>query len=260
MKRWATTLSLVAAVAVGGAVAVAVEDALQMIGVEKERARESFLTLVRFGTIYAPATAAARAVPPAQRAAIVAGLGDFVKAWSRTDDFRRRYAVARAETLPAAPAAARKAEDAIAAQKAELKKSAAEMEKMLAGMPKAQQDEMRKAMREAQGALDQILTPELVAQQEAQRAASERQQYEQALRAALPEDPKLVIRDRLRSLLEKTANVDFAARVQDSGGRKRFVSAELESKSAEWKLCYRAGAEACTAARAYAKAWLDELQ
>lgn len=258
-KGHVRSAAFVLALASCAGLCLAVEDALRVVGVDEARAQQSLLSLLRYGQVSVPSAVAARSVPAERRATVVQGLGEFARAWTRTDDFRRRYSAARAEMLPARPAPARRPEELIAAQRAELEKSAREMEKSLAALPKAQQEEMRRAMRDAQSAMARVYTPEMVREQEAQRVAMEQRAYDEALRKGLPEDPQKAIRARLQALLAITADVDFAAKTRESGGTRRFVSPTFEAKPAEWKLCYRAGAEACNAARAFAKSWLAEL-
>lgn len=47
--------------------------------------------------------------------------------------------------------------------------------------------------------------------------------------------------------------------VIDKNGKKVLAEARYEGKPGEWKLCYRAGQEATTAARTAAPGWLQEL-
>jgi hypothetical protein len=75
-----------------------------------------------------------------------------------------------------------------------------------------------------------------------------------------PGDPKMLLARRLREFLDVTADVDFDAALVDRGGKKVFAEPRYESKSADWKVCFRAGQAAMTAARAAAAAWLKELQ
>lgn len=70
-----------------------------------------------------------------------------------------------------------------------------------------------------------------------------------------PSDPAELVKKRLTDFLVISATVDFDAEV--NGGR--FVNPEYEKKSAEWKMCYRAGKEVVEAARVEAQKWLDEL-
>jgi hypothetical protein len=54
--------------------------------------------------------------------------------------------------------------------------------------------------------------------------------------------------------------VDYAAALNPSPGRKVFADPVLEKKPKEWKRCYRAGRDACEAARTFATTWLGELK
>ena len=76
---------------------------------------------------------------------------------------------------------------------------------------------------------------------------------------ALDKDPQVQLAKRLQAFLDATADVDFGAETTASGGLKRFVNEEYESKPSEWKMCYRAGKETTEALRAFASEWLAEL-
>lgn len=75
----------------------------------------------------------------------------------------------------------------------------------------------------------------------------------------LEKDPKVTLKARLQAFLDTTADVDFDAETESSGGLKRFVNEKYEAKPPEWKMCYRAGKEVTEAVRAFAKDWISEL-
>ena len=86
-----------------------------------------------------------------------------------------------------------------------------------------------------------------------------------ALDKAFPADSRALVASRLKNFLDETKDVAFEATLVDAGpdGRpkkKVFVDAALEAKSAQWKLCFRAGKPATDAARAFAQKWLTALQ
>ena len=74
-----------------------------------------------------------------------------------------------------------------------------------------------------------------------------------------PADSLVVIARRLRRFLDVSADVNFDAALVTVNGARRFADPALQAKSSEWKLCFRAGREAVTAARAQAEAWLQTL-
>ena len=72
----------------------------------------------------------------------------------------------------------------------------------------------------------------------------------------IPADPQEMIKKRLQEFLALSATVDFEARLNGTV----FANPEYESKSDQWKMCYRAGKPVIDAAREEAEAWLKELQ
>lgn len=70
-----------------------------------------------------------------------------------------------------------------------------------------------------------------------------------------PSEPVDMIKKRLTAFLAISATVDFDAQLQGT----MFANPEYEKKSAEWKMCYRAGKPVVEAAREEARKWLDEL-
>ncbi len=82
----------------------------------------------------------------------------------------------------------------------------------------------------------------------------------EADRSALDKDPNVTLRNRLQEFLDMSQDVDFDAATTGSGSSRRFVDAKYEAKSAQWKMCFRAGREATGAARTFAQEWLTELQ
>jgi len=74
-----------------------------------------------------------------------------------------------------------------------------------------------------------------------------------------PADVHQMIAGRLREFLDLTADIDFGAELVTKGEMKRFADPNLEQKSREWKLCFRAGKPAVDAARAFVQAWLPDL-
>jgi hypothetical protein len=99
----------------------------------------------------------------------------------------------------------------------------------------------------------------------AQTAEQEKLQYEEAKNrppdpAATPADPRVGLKRALTEFLDRTAGVDYAAVLKPASGKKVFANATFEQKASEWKMCFRAGREACEAARTFATNWLAELK
>lgn len=72
----------------------------------------------------------------------------------------------------------------------------------------------------------------------------------------IPSDPEILIRQRLQEFLDIAATVDFDATL--SG--RMFSNPAYESKSPQWKMCYRAGKAVITAAEEEVREWLKEIE
>jgi hypothetical protein len=203
-----------------------------------------------------------RSASPEQRAAIVRGLGGFLKTYAQSDAFRRRYAAAREANRPRPREAGKSLEEmdreqdaALAEMEANIKSMPAEMREQMAQTVKelkAQQAEFRKDK-----ALRAMMQDSLTQQQIANEAAHKQDlaEYE----ANYPANPDALIARRLQTFLEISGTVDFGAKLVKRGSQLRFESPDYEARPPEWKLCYRAGQEATEAARAFAAEWLKTL-
>ncbi|MGC4121193.1 MAG: hypothetical protein QM765_42775 [Myxococcales bacterium] len=252
---------VLAAVLVAPAFAIAA-DALETLGLERRDVEHSLLTLLAKGDVWAPAPKkAVRSMSGVQRAEAIKALGALAKAWTKTEDFKARYAQERQATLPKQPVAARDGAKVAAEQKAQMEKSLKDAEQAIAALPPDQRGPAMQALKAAQQQLAQSAPPDGVReQQEKERFAQEQAAYDQALAKAMPQDPKEGLRMRLKTLLERTDKVDFKAKLVADGGMQRFASKDLEAKPAEWKLCFRLGKEACEAGRGFLQGWIAELK
>lgn len=74
-----------------------------------------------------------------------------------------------------------------------------------------------------------------------------------------PADPAVLVKRKLEEYLSLVSKVDFNAKLSapDNYKIKKFVNPDYESKSPQWKACYRAGKEVNTAVTAFVKTWLQ---
>ena len=71
-----------------------------------------------------------------------------------------------------------------------------------------------------------------------------------------PEDPELMVKNRLNEYLALSKTVNFDAELKQVGSKKKFVNPQYENKSLKWKAIYRAGKDANSVATTFAKEWL----
>jgi hypothetical protein len=246
------------------AVAAAAADVFQDYGLDRQAWAEAFVGSMTTNPLWAPSLPAKlKSVPPAQRAAVVNALGAAAKAFVATPEFKAQYKKAYEAKLPDDLRPPRSAKDIEAGMRADMEKGLAEMEEAVKGF----QGEIRK---QAEAGLAQMRAEmkeqlKTIGEAAAQQAADEKARYDAARSRppdpdALSPDPRAALRKSLKAFLDDTAGVDFAAQLKTQSGLRRFVRDDYEAKPRPWKMCYRAGREACDAARAFATNWLAELK
>ena len=262
IARWVGACAVAASVA---AMPVAT-DVLSQLGITAEAAKDAAASIVS-GGIFNPGlpTAAFKLLPPAARGeAATAGVA-WLKAYTTTPEFAQRYLKVRDAHKPDAPVFEGTPEDELKRQSDEQKLAAEESKRAIASLPPDQRKALEDALKKTTEMIVAMDSPEQKQLRlEAIKAMrSERtQQYQQELanwQREYPDDPKPIIARRLREFLALSADVDFAAELRSDGGRMLFVNPAYQAKSAQWKMCFRAGKEATTAARAAVQAWLQEL-
>jgi hypothetical protein len=241
-------------------------DVLAQLGITPEAAKEAAASIVS-GGIFNPGLPAAafKLLPPAARAeAATAGVA-WLKAYTATPEFAQRYLKIRETHKPEVPVFEGTPEEELQKQTDEQKQAAEDSKKAIASLPPDQRKALEDALKRTTQMIAAMDTPEqkrirleAIKAMRAERA----QQHQQELanwQREYPDNPKPMIAKRLREFLALSADVDFAAELRSDGGRMLFVNPAYQAKSAQWKMCFRAGKEATTAARAAVQAWLTEL-
>jgi hypothetical protein len=242
-------------------------DVLAKLGLDKASAGENLLGALTSGYIYDSAAAKAfKALPVSARADLVrAGLA-WVKAFTASPEFKAAYMKHRDGRKPRPPDPVPSAEEQIAKMKADLEAGIANMRQIAAGGDAGMKKSMEEAIKQMRAQIEAMDKPEMKENFRLgaeMRATQNKADHENALKEwneSLPEDPGKLIANRIRQFLETSGDVDFSAELVSRGDRKIFAKEEYERKSAYWKTCFRAGKEATEAARAFAKAWLEELK
>lgn len=262
LRRAATVM---VGLAMTAGVAVAAADVFQEHGLERGAWADSFLRSLTDGASYLPRVSAKlKSVPPARRAVVVNALGSAAKSWFASEDFRSRYAKEYEASLPDDLRAPRSAGQIESSATGEMQKALKEMEetaKSLQGDARRQVEaaiaQMRAEMKRQAGNLKKDAAEMAAAEKTRNEAAKNRP----ADPNALSSDPRASLRKALKIFLAETSAVDFAAETRTTPRNViRFAKPDHEAKPRAWKACYRAGREACEAARTFATAWLAELK
>lgn len=248
-----------------GAAAYA-QDVLSPLGITPLAARVAVNTVLASGLNNPglPARAFKLLSDAARAEAATAGVA-WLKAYTASPEFTKQYAQIREAHKPAPPQFTGTPDEELKKAEDEQKQQAEESKKAIAALPAEQRAQIEEALKAAQAMTAQMNTPEMRKMRlDAVKAdrADRTKQYEAALATwtrEYPERSAPVIARRLREFLAISADVDFAATLTPRNGKMAFENAAYEEKPAPWKMCYRAGKAATTAARAAAQAWLKEL-
>ncbi len=261
-QRWSIACAFAGTIIAAASAA----DILSQLGIPVDAAKEAAATIVS-GGVYNPGLPAKafKLLAPAARAdAATAGVA-WLKSYAASAEFKQQYARIRETHKPDAPAFDGTPEEELKKASDEQKEANEESKKAIAALPPEQRKALEEALKSAAAIIAQMDTPEQrkIRLDAIKAARAERTtQYQQELatwQRDYPEDPRPVIARRLREFLALSADVDFAAQLKSQDGRMVFANPAYEAKPAQWKMCYRAGKEATTAARSAIQAWLQEL-
>jgi hypothetical protein len=243
------------------------KDTLEQFNLAKEEAASLVLNALVNDTIpYGVVSEAFKAAKPVERPGMINSAVAWIKAYTKTPEFAQNYKLWHDENKPTPPAGGSAAEE-MAKQKSEFQKMVEETKKNLKNVPPEMRKELEKSLNEAIAQ-----QKEMEKNQEMQAAISQGLQEEQKNRqeeygrklrefeAKYPVDPKRLIALRLRSFLDLSAAIDFAAKLFDLDDLKIFADESYEKKPDTWKLCFRAGRESVQAARIAANSWLTEIE
>lgn len=219
-----------------------------------------------YGSFYCPSACAL--IPAAKRAAVVRAAGEFARSYVTTAAFKSWYGEYREQQKPEAPTLTPSMGDSRSQQVAAMKQQIAEIEKNMANAPAEQRGMFKDLIATLKSNLKELQNGDTSQDGEMnkmidQSNADAKAEYAQKLAAFEREfpkdDPRPLIRRRLKAFLEQTENIDFGAKLQKKGKFMVFVNPDYENRSSEWKKAFRAGKEATEAARAFAREWLKSL-
>jgi hypothetical protein len=245
-------------------------DALKMIGIPEESARNSFLSSLFRGTLSFPQTTQVQETPNSARAGFVQQIGAFVKLYTESAAFAEEYQRERETRKPLAPEAPKSMDAQRKEQKEQLQTSIQQTEEGMKSMSPDLQASMKQVLTELKAQLKSLDDPnnpmfsKEVEEIYKQSYAAQLEEHKQKLtqwQQDYPQDPRELIRRRLMEFLELSQSVDFnAALVKDEQGKKTFANVVYERKPDSWKMCFRAGREAVNAGRDFAQQWLAQLK
>jgi len=261
-RPFRTTIVL-AALFVTTLTAAGTQNALSQLNLTEADARSTALSSITDGYVqYGVAGRAIKALPASARGPVIAGAIAWARAYVSSPAFAAEYAAYRERQKPQPPEVNGSIDDEFKREIAKQREQIEESRKNIANLPAEMRPEMDAVIQQMEAMLKDPDMLQMMRSGIESNRAEEKSRYESALKdwgESYPVDPKSLVARRLRAFLDVSADVDFAAATVARNGRQVFSEQRYESKPAEWKLCYRAGPEATTAARTAATAWLAAL-
>jgi hypothetical protein len=263
MTGWKRGVGVAVVAASLGAVVWA-QDVPARVRMTAEEASTSFVRAVAGnGPSYSRQAAQAfMALSPAARATLVRDGFAWARAYSTSPAFKAAYEKIRQSRKPTEKTFDTTVDEELAKRQAKEKKDLDDALAAFVNLPAADRKQMEEVVRQAAA---QMKDPQMIAavrQSIVGEREEARKDYEDSMASwqkDFPADPQALIAERLQMILKESDGIDFTAKTRVSGGRTEFVEATFESKPDPWKMAFRAGEPAVTAARAAATDWLKAL-
>ena len=243
-------------------------DILVKLGLEPASAKASILDSLASGNVYNDmAMKAFKVLSASARAEIVRTGLKWIRAYAETTEFKEAYRKFRDGKKPETPAVRPSADETLKKQKDDFEKQIAETRKSMAALDAETRKTMEAGIQQMRAQIEAMekdpQQKDLMRQMTEMARAEDKKRYEEQLKAweeKFPAEPRVLIKKRINDFQAASADVDFSAKLLPRGDKMVFANDEYEQKPPEWKVCFRAGREATEAARAFAKAWLAELE
>jgi len=245
-------------------------DALKMLGIPEPLAKDCVWSSFSGGYLSYPHAGDLKKTLKNERTKLVRQIGEFAKAYVSSDDFLKKYLEYREGKKPSPPEPPKLSAELRTTQKEELTKSIQQTEESLKSTPPEQQPAIKEVvemMKDQLKSLDDPNNPMFTKEMDEmikQSYAAQTEQHKQDVaewEKNYPKTPERMVQKWLEDFLAASKGVDFSATVVDNDqGKKVFANQAYESKSSNWKLCYRAGKETVEAGRTFASTWLQELK
>ncbi|MBE0570530.1 MAG: hypothetical protein IH618_03225 [Ignavibacteriaceae bacterium] len=242
---------------------------LQTMKLSEDNAKNTIFSDISSNSFYVPGIRELKSIASNDRVAQVEIIGKYVKDFTNTDEFKKRYNEYREMRKPSPPEEPKTAAELKKEYQENMQKSIEEMQKAkseAAADQKTMYDETIKMLEEQLKEIDNPDNPMFSPEMDTYSKMGYDQQMEQHNKditeweAKYPiNNPKPLVKTWLESFIEQTKDVDFGAQTAIDKNRTLFVKQEYERKNNLWKLCYRGGKETTEATRKFAQNWLKEL-
>lgn len=246
------------------------QNLLKQIKLSDNEAKNTIFSDIAGPSFYFPGIRELKSIALNDRAAQVEVIGKYVKDFTKTDDFKKRYKEFCESRKPTPPEKPQTAAEMKKQYRADIQKSIDEMKAAKSEASADQKsfyDETIKVMEEQLKQIDDPNNPMFSPEMDQYSQQAYDMQMEQHKKdiaeweTKYPENnPNSLIKAWLESFLDLTKDVDFNAQTAIDKNKTLFVKQEYERKDYLWKLCFRGGKETTEAGRKFVQTWLSELK
>ena len=245
-------------------------DVWNQLGLSQEKGIESIKQSFLQGYLYSYGAKTAKNIVAGEKAAVAKDLLTYTKQYINSEEFKKEYEKSRQGTKPMEPSRkTAKTKEEIRKEKiAELEKSIKDVEKNMPSFTPEVKKVMEPLLETQKNTLKDCRDPnsemiEMMAQGEKMSVENDWKYYNEQVKKweeEYPANANVFVKRRLQQYLDIVGTVDFSATLKDVNGKKKFVNAAYEYKSADWKKVYRAGKEVNDIAKPFVSGWIKELQ
>jgi len=248
-----------------------VQVLLKKVKLTDDEAKNTIFSDIAGPSFYFPGMRELKSITLNDRAGQVEVIATYVKEFTKTEEFKKRYNEYRESRKPSPPEKPKTSAEMKKQYKEDIQKSIDEMKTAkseASADQKAMFDETIKVMEEQLKEIDSPDNPMFSPEMDTYSQMAYDQQMEQHKNDIAEWETKYplnnsnsLIKTWLEAFLEQTNDVDFKAQTAiDQNGRTLFVKQEYERKNSMWKLCFRGGKETTEAGRKFAQTWMQELK
>lgn len=246
------------------------QSLLNKIKLTDDEAKNTIFSDITGPSFYFPGIRELKSIAINDRASQVEIIVQYVKDFTKTEEFKKRYNEFRETRKPSPPEKPKTMAELKKESKQNLQQSIEEMKTTKAAMPADQQamfDETVNTLEEQLKEMDDpnntLFSPEMD-KYNLQAYEMQMDQHKKEISDWETKYPannsNLLIKSWLQSFLEQSQGVDFNAQTAIDNNRTLFVKQEYERKDYLWKLCFRGGKETTESGRKFAQSWMGELK
>jgi hypothetical protein len=244
---------------------------LKQFQVSEDAAMNTIFSNISGPSFYIPNIKILKAMASGERAAMVETIGRYVKDFTNSQEFTKRYNEYRENKKPTPPEIPQTGAEVQKKTVADMKKSIESMETQMKQMPADQKQMFEDIIRQQKEQLTEYEKPDNpmfgknyddAMQQSYQYQLDDYNKRYKEWETNYPEGkPGFLVKEWLNDYMEKSNAIDFNAQLATNNyGKQVFTKAEYERKDYLWKLLFRAGRESVDASRKFAQSWLSELK